>query len=260
MKNYREDVVNSLRKKAKIFLIISIAVFASGIVTMTTILTGMQTGEEVANTPIGAAIAVVTTTTIASAILMVFFLLNRKKSNDEKYITNEIERLERLEQEQKQKEEKKKAEIEKISPDFETTKTFKSGNSCIWINQLTKQIQFLLPEVEKNVPVSKIVDFFFGKAKTFKTKILSLDDLKDVEIEEEVVVKERVSGTGGRLSSERSGIGGLSGTITTQTIKYYTLKFMFEDIDNPVVRIYFSNDKATPELCRETVLLIIEKK
>ncbi|MBQ6730813.1 MAG: phage holin family protein [Bacilli bacterium] len=273
-RDFKEEAGSGFKKKAKIFFIIAGAIFGAGLIAAISILSGMQSGEEVASSPIGAAIGVGVTCLIAAGVLGFLGYRNLKKSKDANAIESqalaiekvvlEKENRERLAEEKKQQElmlaeEKRKQELALVSPDFPTTKVFQRGwdNTQVWLNKETKQIQFLLPDQTNNET----------KVAMKKTKILSIDDLILFDIEEEQMT---VEDSEGRASGVVSGIGGSSAMLgtahgsisnkkSTQTIKLYTLLLKFNDIDFPVIRVPFNNDKTTPESIIETIKMIQQK-
>ena len=278
-RNFKEEATLGFKKKSKVFFIIAGAVFGTGLIVVITFLTGMQSESEIADSPIGAAIGIGAMALIGAGVLAFLGYRNLKKSKDISAIDDqakaierallEAERKEQLAEEKRQKElmlaeEKRQQELIRqqeelalVSPDFATTKVFSAGvnRSEVWLNQHTKQIQFLLPEQVN------------GETKLVKTKILSVDDLVsfDIETSQETVQDGHEHSTGGVIGGVGSSTFGGVGSSTknsktvTYTVNYYGLVLRFNDVDYPVIRVFYNNDKTTPETIIETLKLIQKK-
>ena len=255
----KEEIIRPIRIKFRIFLFTAIGLVAFAILMVLIVAIGGSSEEMVAEygSPVGACVAVGVVLTIPAIVLGILAIIHYRKMKNEDYVEKKRQEVQQNKQRKEEVAEENKA---KVSPDFEPTKTFQSGYAQIWLNHHTKQIQFLLPELEKDVPVSKIMDFFFGKTKLFKTKVLNLDDLKDISIEENVEEVKEIRGSGGRMEGDYADYGSGRANIKVQTIRYYTLMMKFNDIDYPIIRVYFNNNKTTPETCRETINIILNGK
>ena len=140
----------------------------------------------------------------------------------------------------------KKESLLKTLPDFEPSKTFEMANGQkIWISQPSKLLQFLLfAENQKEIRL---------KNKFEKSKILPMSKLKDIKLFNDTEQVRRYNTYGAHSSS----IGVASADVTEKTVDHWYMNFLFDDMDCPVVHLWFGEDGITPLRIKETIEIIM---
>ncbi len=170
----------------------------------------------------------------------------------------------RLKQEALQAEEASIRESIKASktPDFPVQKEFFAVKAYVWINTDEKLIQFSFASgvLAKNSNGK----FLKPREELFnKTKVLKLEDLAKIELAHDSQTISETDLSGVRFTAtESSKVGYASGSIINEstTYHYFQVEFTFNDIDCPVVHVYFDNDRQKAESLYQTVNLLTRKE
>ena len=190
-----------------------------------------------------------------------------KKKYERKLQNDELRKQRQIEKEAKQKEEaERKAEIARVeeinrTPDIKVDKEFTSkltnSLSKAWISIEERLIQFYVPLTGKENTFLETL--FFGQTKMIKTKALKIDDIADMQLVDITEQVESVHGLALGTSYSNVGVGTVSGSKKITTNHFYRIEFKFNDIDCPVVYVYYDSDKLSADTLYQTIEILRKK-
>lgn len=189
----------------------------------------------------------------------------KKFEKDERKKEKEAEKAEQIRKIEEKAQADERLVAEGLTPDFKSDKEFSGLTAKVWLNFEEKLIQFSFPSGE-NITIKHAGDGKLSswlnrdsqtKALYTKTKILKLSDLKEVELTSSY---EDVSTKG--IKADAYQFIGAHGSVDVKKsetrVYYHQLEFRFNDIDYPVVYVYFSDKKQEAERLKETIKMLIE--
>lgn len=264
-----------VKRKKIIFMAIGLGLLGFAILMMLIFVLALTVGDEETKKQSGGLIAGMIVFGIVFGVPAIVMLCLMAKQN--KLLanrTNLIEdgkRINDIRETKKAEKEAKAAEIAAIEeaklemkkPDMEIDKEFFGAKSFVWINTDSKLIQFSVPSGEfvKDTSKSKFFAWLFNSKEELlrKTKILNLSDLDDIKLihDYEKVTTTDLNGVGLKGEYIASGNGRINQTTTTY--HYYQVDFMFRDIDEPVIHIFFNNDSEQAERLYQTIKILTGK-
>lgn len=132
------------------------------------------------------------------------------------------------------------ARLKETTPDFDPTNEFvlypgEKASPKVWVDQSSKQIQFLLPFPGRSNPRKR------RREKLRKTKAMEVDLLRDIQL---LISTETISHYGAYAlnpMAKTTFIAG-RGMETKKTIGYYSVDFFFDDVELPYIRIFYDRD------------------
>lgn len=227
---------------------------------------GAQGSEDIKGGVVGGIIGFIVMFGVPGIVFLVLAWKLKKRLGDKALLLEEGTKIYDVREAAAREKERKEAELKaSFTPDFEADKEFKGAKSVVWINTLSKQIQFGLPSgvISKEKDKKKMLAALFNSFVTemiAKTKVLNLDNLTDVDLvhDSETVTNSYYDGFG--HGSNYAQGSSLKVESKTTAFHYYQAEFKFNDLDNPIVYIYFNNDRKTAELLCQTVKLLTGKQ
>ena len=124
--------------------------------------------------------------------------------------------------------------------------------SKVWIDTVNRVIQFYLPEYKETKGYYK--ELFFENIKMEKTKVISLNTFKDVQLIDITLDVEKTKGINSDLYGDKTSVP--SAKKKTRLNYFYEVQITFKHEDCPIVRVYFHNNKnEAEELCQTIKLL-----
>ena len=157
----------------------------------------------------------------------------------------------------------KRLEKEKYkTADIEFTNILRSKISYysvlqIWINIDSRLIQFYVPVIEKEQDF--LYRLYYGNVKLQKTKILMLDDIKDITLTDITIDVETSKGIAPGIYDEDNSVGVLTGTKKKRYHHYHKVDISFNDNECPLVTVFYHKDKANAEILVNTLEALKKK-
>lgn len=271
LNEYRKHGTNKIKKKVMMYRIVLLSCLGVYLLMMLIALLVLlvPTEGDVSNTSVALTLAIIFTVIFFTPVIifLILILIEKKKYKDDEYILSNgkiiydeiVERKKRKEERIATKQQKLDIANSLKNPDFEINKEFICKTNSneftkIWINTDTRQIQFRIPmTVDRGSTMNNI---FKGTIKMVKTKIFSIDDISSYELIDEEGTLEVKDGYVVGSTTNSAGIG--SGSFSKESITTHHLQLVFHinDIDFPVIRIYYGNDIKNAELLYETMKIL----
>lgn len=260
--------IASIQKKKRIYLGVGLGLLIVASLSVLSIIFG---DEELKNNPGANIFLSVVLTASGIVFITMMFLQNKLLKNRNRVI--EVGR--RINEENREDEERAKTleekeaalkaeERERKTPDFNADKSFEATKGYVWINTEDKLIQFSLPTGKYIKTEGK--GGLLGKRRGSKeeifrkTKVLNLAALADIELVHDYDEETTTDLHGYGLKADFLASGNAKIKQATTTNHYYQIEFAFNDLDEPVVHVFFNDDRELAERLYQTIKILTNKK